>query len=97
MGSAVSIKNYLKVAKEFLNGEGCKIYNEDAKQRFRPPRVVLAYQKGLTKEIINRLVRLANPKLVACILVAGSSGMRLGEIVQQKLSKLILVHQNESP
>ncbi len=84
--SAVSIKNYLKVAKEFLNGEGCKIYNEDVKQRFRLPRVVVVYQKGLTKEIINRLVRLANPKLAACILVACSSGMRLGEIVQLKLS-----------
>ena len=48
--SAVSIKNYLKVAKEFLNGEGCKIYNEDVKQRFRPPRVVVVFQKGLTKE-----------------------------------------------
>jgi len=87
---AVSIKNYLKVAKEFLNGEGCKIYNEDVKQRFRLPRVVVAYQKGLTKETINRLVRLANPKLVACILVACSSGMRLGEIVQLKLSDIDL-------
>jgi len=88
--SAVSIKNYLKVAKEFLNGEGCKIYNEDVKQRFRLPRVVVAYQKGLTKEIINRLVRLANPKLAACILVACSSGMRLGEIMQLKLSDIDL-------
>jgi len=88
--SAVSIKNYLKVAKEFLNGEGCKIYNEDVKQRFRLPRVVLAYQKGLTKEIINRLIRLANPKLATCILVACSSGMRLGEIVQLKLSDIDL-------
>jgi len=87
---AVSIKNYLKVAKEFLNGEGCKIYNEDVKQRFRLPRVVLAYQKGLTKEIINRLVRLANPKLATCILVACSSGMRLGEIMQLKLSDIDL-------
>jgi len=88
--SAVSIKNYLKVAKEFLNGEGCKIYNEDVKQRFRLPRVVLAYQKGLTKEIINRLIRLANPKLATYILLACSSGMRLGEIVQLKLSDIDL-------
>jgi len=88
--SAVSIKNYLKVAKEFLNGEGCKIYNEDVKQRFRPPRVVVVFQKGLTKETVNRLVRLANPKLATCILVACSSGMRLGEIMQLKLSDIDL-------
>ncbi len=87
---AVSIKNYLKVAKEFLNGEGCKIYNEDVKQRFRLPRVVLAYQKGLTKEIINRLIRLANAKVATYILLACSSGMRLGEIVQLKLSDIDL-------
>jgi len=89
--SAVSIKNYLKVAKEFLNGEGCKIYNEDVKQRFRPPRVVVVFQKGLTKETVNRLVRLANPKLATCILVACSSGMRLGEIVQLKFSDIDLI------
>jgi len=75
---------------EFLNGEGCKIYNEDVKQHFRLPRVVLAYQKGLTKETVNRLVRLANPKLAACILAACSSGMRLGEIMQLKFSDIDL-------
>ncbi|MCH7969033.1 MAG: tyrosine-type recombinase/integrase [Thaumarchaeota archaeon] len=86
--SAVSIKNYIKVAKEFLNGEGCKIYNEDVKQRFRLPRTVSVYQKGLTKEIINRLMRLANRKLAACILVCCSSGMRLAELVQLRLSDI---------
>jgi len=88
--SAVSIKNYLKVAKEFLNGEGCKIYNEDVKQRFSLPRVVLVYQKGLTKEIINRLVRLANPKLTACILVACSSGMTSGIMLECNWNGIII-------
>jgi len=86
--SAVAIKNYLKVAKEFLNGEGCKIYNEDVKQRFKLPRTVQTFYRGLTKETINRLVRLANPKLAALILIACSSGMRLGELVQLRLSDI---------
>ncbi|HSF28444.1 MAG TPA: hypothetical protein VLA53_05440, partial [Nitrosopumilaceae archaeon] len=30
-----TIKLYLTMAKEFLNSEGCRIYNEDIKQRFR--------------------------------------------------------------
>ena len=86
--SAVSIKNFLKVAKEFLNGEGCKIYNEDVKQRFKLPRVVTYYSRGLTKETIYRLIRLANPKLSCAILIACSSGLRLGELVQLKLSDI---------
>lgn len=32
-----TICDYISVAKEFLNGEGCKIYNEDIKQRFSFP------------------------------------------------------------
>ena len=86
--SSISIKNYVKVAKEFLNGEGCKIYNEDVKQRFRLPKAVPAYQKGLTKDILNRLVRLSNRKLATCILLCISSGLRLGELVQLRLSSV---------
>jgi len=83
-----TICDYITVAKEFLNGEGCKIYNEDIKQRFRLPRKSYVYEKGLTKDIINRIIRLANPKLAATVLIACSSGMRIGEIVQLRLSDI---------
>ena len=83
-----TICDYITVAKEFLNGEGCKIYNEDIKQRFRLPRKSHVYEKGLTKDIINRIIRLANPKLAAAVLIACSSGMRIGEIVQLRLSDI---------
>jgi len=81
-----TICDYISVAKEFLNGEGCKIYNEDIKQRFKLPRRVYVYEKGLTKDIINRIIRLVSPKLAAVILIACSSGMRIGEIVQLRFS-----------
>ena len=81
-----TICDYISVAKEFLNGEGCKIYNEDIKQRFKLPRRIYVYEKGLTKETINRIIRLANPKLAAVVLIACSSGMRIGEIVQLRFS-----------
>jgi len=81
-----TICDYIVVAKEFLNGEGCKIYNEDVKQRFRLPRKINVYEKGLSKDIINRIIRLANPKLAAVVLIACSSGMRIGEIVQLRFS-----------
>jgi len=81
-----TICDYISVVKEFLNGEGCKIYNEDIKQRFKLPRKINVYEKGLTKDIINRIVRLANPKLATVVLIACSSGMRIGEIVQLRFS-----------
>ncbi len=83
-----TIKQYLTVAKEFLNNEGCKIYNEDVKQRFRLPRINTVYEKGLTKQIINRLIHLANPKLATVILIACSGGMRISEIIQLNLSDI---------
>jgi len=51
-----TICDYITVAKKFLNGEGCKIYNEDIKQRFRLPRKTNVYEKGLTKDVINRII-----------------------------------------
>ena len=83
-----TICDYITVAKEFLNGEGCKIYQEDLKQRFRLPRKTNVYEKGLTKDIINRIIRLANPKLAAVILISCSGGMRIGEITQLRLSDI---------
>ncbi len=84
--SNATVKQYIIVAKEFLNHEGCRVYSEDLKQRFRLPKPSTVYEKGLTKEIINRLVRLANPKIATIILMACSGGMRIGEIIQLKLS-----------
>jgi integrase len=86
--SNATILQYVITAKEFLNSEGCKIYSEDLRQKFRLPKIIRAYEKGLTKETINRILRLANPKLAAVILIACSSGMRIAEIVQLRLSDI---------
>jgi len=84
--SSEAINSYIRIAKDFLNHQGCKIYNEDMKMKFRLPKRVSAYQRGLTREAINRVIRFANPKLATIILMACSSGMRIGEIIQLKLS-----------
>ena len=81
-----TIRLYLIVAKDFLNSEGCKIYSEDLNQRFRLPKRIQTYEEGLTKEIINRIIRLANPKLATIILMICSSGMRIAETIQIRLS-----------
>jgi integrase len=90
-GSAIrntTIVNYLVTAKEFLNSEGCKVYREDLQQKFRLPKIIKIYEKGLTKEIINRVLRFANPKLATAILIACASGMRIAEIIQLRISDI---------
>ena len=81
-----SIRLYLIVAKYFLNSEGCKIYREDLNQRFRLPKRIQVYEEGLTKETINRIIRLANPKLATIILMICSGGMRIAETIQIRLA-----------
>jgi len=88
--SSEAINSYIRIAKDFLNHQGCKIYNEDMKMKFRLPKRTSAYQRGLTREAINRVIRFANPKLSTIILIACSSGMRIGEIIQLKLSDVDL-------
>jgi len=81
-----TIRLYLIVAKDFLNSEGCKIYSEDLNQRFRLPKKIQVYEEGLTKETINRIIRLANPKLATIILMICSSGTRIAETIQIRLA-----------
>jgi len=83
-----SIRTYIIVAKEFLNDVGCKIYSEDLRQKFRLPKKTSVLEEGLTKEQISQILRLANYRLASVILVACSSGMRIGEIIQLKLSDI---------
>jgi len=88
--SSEAINSYIRIAKDFLNHQGCKIYNEDMKMKFRLPKRTSAYQRGLTREAINRVIRFANPKLSTIVLMACSGGMRIGEIIQLKLSDVDL-------
>ena len=77
-----AINQYVRISKDLLNSQGCKIYSEDLKLKFRLPKKTQSYQKGLSREVINRVIRFANPKLATIILMACSSGMRIGEIIQ---------------
>jgi integrase len=83
-----TIRKYLTIAKDFLNYLGCRIYIEDIKQRFRLPKARHAYEEGLTKETINRILRFANPKLATSILMLCSSGMRISELLQLRIQDI---------
>jgi len=81
-----TISLYVIVAKEFLNSQNLHIYNEDVKQKFRLPKKSIVYEEGLTKEILIRLLHNSPAKLQTAILVCASSGMRIEELVQLKIS-----------
>jgi len=83
-----SIRTFLTISKEFLNNNGVKLYNEEVRQRLRLPLKEDNYEEGLSKEIINRVVRASSLRLSTVILIALSSGMRLGEIIQLRLSDI---------
>ena len=83
-----TIGNYLCIAKDFLNFHDMHIYTEDIKQKFRTPKREVFYEEGLTKGIINRLLHNSSPKLQAAILITCSSGMRVGELIQLRLSDI---------
>jgi len=83
-----SIQLRLAAAKGYLRYLGVKIYSEDLKQMVRIPKIVRQREKPLTKEIIQRLLRNVSPKLQTIILVLTASGMRIGELVQLRLSDI---------
>ena len=83
-----SIQLRLAATKGYLRHLGIKIYSEDLKQMVRIPKIVRQREKPLTKEIIQRVLRNVSPKLQTVILVLTSSGMRIGELVQLRLSDI---------
>jgi len=83
-----SIHLSLNAAKSFLRHCGIKIYSEDFKHSVRMPKKYNVQETPITKEIIVRLLRNVSPKLQAVILVAVSTGMRVGELVQFTISDI---------
>ncbi len=84
--SPKSLRVWLPAVKGYLRYVGLEIYSEKFKSLVRMPRVITTREEGLTKEMIVRLLRNSPPKLQTAILVAVSSGMRLGELVQFRIS-----------
>ena len=83
-----SITIAITVAKEFLNSQGLHIYNEDIKQKFKMPKKKTVFEEGLTKELIVRLLHNLSPKMQMVVLMCLSSAMRIGELIQLRLSDI---------
>ena len=80
-----SVRVLIAAVKGYLRYYGIKIYAEDCKHTVRIPKSVVSREEPLTKDLLVRLLRNLNPKLQTVVLVAVSSGMRIGEIAQLKI------------
>ena len=81
-----TIKLLVTVLRGYLGHLGIRIYSEDFRRSVRLPRKIRQREEPLTKEIIVRLLRNLPTKLQTAVLVATASGMRIGELVQLKIS-----------
>ena len=83
-----SIKSWMPGIKGFLRHHGIKIYTEDFKSIVKLPKKIHYREEPLTKEILVHVLNNVNPRMRVMILVAVSSGMRLGEILQITVSDI---------
>ncbi len=81
-----SIKIWVVGSRGFLKHCGIKIYSEDFRMAVRLPKRVHQREEPLTKELLLRIINNVPAKLRTTILVATASGMRIGELIQLKLS-----------
>ena len=80
------LRAYLSGVKGFLRHSKIKISSDDFKYNVRVPKLVKTKEIPLDKQMILRILHNSNPKVQTAILVACSSGLRIGELVQLKLS-----------
>jgi integrase len=85
---AQGLRTYLSGIKGYLRHWGIRINSDDYKQMIKVPKVVRTREIALTKEMILRIMRNSSSKLQTVILISCSSGLRIGEIVQLKLSDI---------
>lgn len=84
------MRGYLSGVKGYIRHYGIRINSDDFKQFVKIPKLIRTREIPLTKEMILRVLHNSNSKLQTSILVAVSSGLRIGELVQLKLSDIDL-------
>ncbi len=81
-----SIRLWFTVVKGYLTHLQVEVFSEKCKQRIKLPKIRRVKKEALTKEILIKLLRNLDAKLETAVLVAISSGMRVGEIAGLTLS-----------
>jgi len=81
-------RSYLSGLKGYLRKMGLRFSSDDFKQLVKVPKIIKTREIPVTKEMILRVLHNSSPKLQTAILVCTSSGLRIGELVQLKLSDI---------
>lgn len=88
-----SIRLWFTVVKGYLTHLQVEVFSEKCKQRVKLPKVRRIKKEALTKEILVKLLRNLDAKLETAVLVAISSGMRVGEISGLTLADIEFNHE----
>lgn len=83
-----TIRNWFAAVKGYLVFLGVEVYSEKCRQLVKMPKIERYKKEALTKEILVKLLHNLDPKLQTAVLVAVSSGMRVGEISGLKISDI---------
>jgi len=87
-----TIRLWFTVVKGYLTNLQVEVFSEKCKQLVKLPKVRRIKKEALTKEIIIKLLRNLDAKLQTAVLVAISSGMRVGEIAGLTLEDIEFNH-----
>jgi len=88
-----TIRLWFTTVKGYLSHLQVEVFSEKCKQLVKLPKVRRLKKEALTKEILVKLLRNLDAKLQTAVLVAISSGMRVGEIAGLTLSDIEFNHE----
>ena len=88
-----TIKLWFSTVKGYLTHLQVEVFSERYKQLIKLPKIIRVKKEALTKEILIKLLRNLDAKLQTAVLVATSSGMRVGEIGSLMLSDIDFNHE----
>ncbi|KER07059.1 Tyrosine recombinase XerC protein [Marine Group I thaumarchaeote SCGC AAA799-E16] len=86
--SGKTIRVHFSVIRGYLRHIGIRIDRDDLKEFVKVPKQTKLREMPITREILVRVLHNANPKLQTAILVATSTGLRIGELAQLKISDI---------
>jgi len=82
------IRSYLSGVKGYLRFMEIKISSDDFRLLVKIPKILKTQEIPITKKLILQILRNANSKLQTVVLVTSSSGLRIGELAQLRLSDI---------
>ena len=84
---------HISVIKGYFRYLGIRVNSDDCKFIVKIPKQIKTREIPLTREMILRVLHNSNPKLQTAILVAVSTGIRIGELVELRVQDVDFGHK----